>query len=500
MQLKNTKSKTIIFSVIISMLTIILFVTLFNNLGANAIADWDEARHGINAYEMLKNNNWIVSTYMYETDLWNLKPPFSYYLIALSFQLFGFNTFALRLYSVFSIIILYIVISYVLYKVSGKVTVCVFAILFLSFGDFFFGHCGRTGDADALFLLLSAISMLSLSFCNKHHWALYIFGLSASTAFLSKSFHAAPILLIGLCFLLFSKTYKNIKIVEYLITLATIILPIAIWALFRYFADGMAFLGSMFGVDVTQRMNNGVSQGGSYFTFIKYLLSYRSTQCILCIIVVCYIFTAILKKSFSFELNPIHKTMLLSIIINLIFFSLTRTVETWYYYPTFLYLIVFASGMVTKTFNTIKENNIRKGVMALTCIIGSALLIFTSYQIYTNLRQTFSIRKTNAQDTIIEFCQKYPKYKGYNCYFIKSKSEDPYPLDIKEGVWEQCDVLCAELSGDYKCVNGGIKAYSKDTKAIIFIENNITPKYKSNLSHDVKYELKDYHVYTHRQP
>lgn len=63
------KISNVLFIVIFAFLTIILCFVLFNNLGNNAIADWDEARHGINAYEMVKSNDWIVSSYQYEPDL-----------------------------------------------------------------------------------------------------------------------------------------------------------------------------------------------------------------------------------------------------------------------------------------------------------------------------------------------------------------------------------------------------------------------------------------------
>lgn len=142
-------------NIVLIVFSIVSFITLlfilFHNLGKNAIADWDEARHGINAYEMLKSNNWIISTYQYEPDLWNLKPPFSYYLIALSYQLFGFSSFSLRIYSVVSIILVYVVSLVLLYKFSNKLSLIFFSITFVSFTDFFIGHCGRTGDADALF-------------------------------------------------------------------------------------------------------------------------------------------------------------------------------------------------------------------------------------------------------------------------------------------------------------------------------------------------------------
>ena len=130
-RLLNFQNVALIVFSTISFITL-LFI-LFHNLGNNAIADWDEARHGINAYEMLRSNNWIISTYQYEPDLWNLKPPFSYYLIALSYQLFGFSAFSLRIYSVISLILVFIISIFLLYRFSNKISIIVFDVTFLGY-------------------------------------------------------------------------------------------------------------------------------------------------------------------------------------------------------------------------------------------------------------------------------------------------------------------------------------------------------------------------------
>lgn len=52
---------------------------LFTNLGETGISDCDEARHGINAYEMMQSGDYVVTTYRGEPDYWNLKPPLTDY-------------------------------------------------------------------------------------------------------------------------------------------------------------------------------------------------------------------------------------------------------------------------------------------------------------------------------------------------------------------------------------------------------------------------------------
>ena len=48
-------------------------------------------RHGVNAYEMIQNGDYIQHTYNYQVDDWNLKPSISYWGIVLGFRLFGYS-------------------------------------------------------------------------------------------------------------------------------------------------------------------------------------------------------------------------------------------------------------------------------------------------------------------------------------------------------------------------------------------------------------------------
>ena len=64
---------------LIVVLALIFFYISFRNLDVAAVANSDEARHGVSAYEMLQTGNWIENTFNYEKDLWNLKPPLSFW-------------------------------------------------------------------------------------------------------------------------------------------------------------------------------------------------------------------------------------------------------------------------------------------------------------------------------------------------------------------------------------------------------------------------------------
>ena len=88
--------KKIIPMLFICFLWALVFFTMFFKLGNGAVCQADEATHGVNAYEMAQNDEWLVNTYKYDTDYFNSKPPLSLWMIMISYKLFGYTPFALR--------------------------------------------------------------------------------------------------------------------------------------------------------------------------------------------------------------------------------------------------------------------------------------------------------------------------------------------------------------------------------------------------------------------
>ena len=169
----------------------------FLRLDVGYVASWDEARHGISAYEMIQNKNYIVNTFNYDVDYWNLKPPFSFYGIILGFKLFGYSVLGLRFYSALSYFLICIFCTLFVKKHHGKIS------SLLTFGFLCCNHMmlethgARAGDADALYQLFFTIAMLAMMEIPEKHSKSYICGACFSLAFLAKSYHAGIILVIG---------------------------------------------------------------------------------------------------------------------------------------------------------------------------------------------------------------------------------------------------------------------------------------------------------------
>ena len=167
---RNLRKADVAFFAIFTLLLAALVYLFFGHLGDRAIESYDEARHGVNAYEMIRNNDYLVQTYQGQTDDWNLKPPLSFWLIALAYRLFGYNAFALRFFSALSGLLTALAVALWSWKRCGRwstvLTLCVFAANQVLFGL----HFARYGDADAEYQLFFTLAVLSALSCWSMIW------------------------------------------------------------------------------------------------------------------------------------------------------------------------------------------------------------------------------------------------------------------------------------------------------------------------------------------
>ena len=134
--MKNPRTKRILLACGLAAGILFLALLCFYHLDYGELMDWDEARHGVSAYEMLQTGEPIVTTYAYSPDYWNLKPPLSEWLIALGYKLFGYNAYGLRIFSGVSMFLSALLCAAFLWKRYGK-TEAVFSLFaFASWGIF----------------------------------------------------------------------------------------------------------------------------------------------------------------------------------------------------------------------------------------------------------------------------------------------------------------------------------------------------------------------------
>ena len=177
-------------AVAVFMLLAALF--LFGDLAPDPIALWDESRNIINALEMRRTGLSLVTTFQFEPDLWNTKPPLLIWLMAGSVALFGPTETALRLPSAVAALATLLVVIAWTRRATGSLPAALgaAAILVLSPG-FFAVHGARTADYDALlvFCTTTYLALLYFEILKRRPSAklLAAAGLAVAAAVMTKS-------------------------------------------------------------------------------------------------------------------------------------------------------------------------------------------------------------------------------------------------------------------------------------------------------------------------
>ena len=284
---------------IFQLLCVCLFAWLaflcFYKLDVKYVDPWDEARHGVNAYEMLKQGSLVKSTYLYQTDYYNLKPPLSMWSIMLSMVLFGKSVWTLRLASVICYLCLALCVVCFARKRYGRLPALFSLALLCANTTPFIAHMVRAGDADSLYVMLFSLAMICMLQIRDDHRKLYWCGFLFALAFLTKSFHAGLIAVIGGLYLLLTGLFKKIRLKEYILFILSFGAPLGLWVIARLCTDGTAFLKEMWLTDVLGRSQSGFGSNEAGFSYyFSYYLGNMSGKVPVYRIVLCLLLVSCL--------------------------------------------------------------------------------------------------------------------------------------------------------------------------------------------------------------
>ena len=503
---------------VFQILCVILFAWLtflcFYKLDVKYVDPWDEARHGVNAYEMLKQGNLIESTYRYETDYYNLKPPLSMWSIMLSMLIFGKSVFSLRFASVLFYLILALAVVCFARRRYGK-TAALFSLMLLAANTTpFIAHMVRAGDADSLYVLLFSLAMLCMLQIRENHQKLYWCGFFFALAFLTKSFHAGVIVAIGGLYLLLTGELKRIKVREYLKFFASFVIPLGLWVFGRICVDGTAFLKEMWLTDVLGRSQSGFGSNEAGFSYyFSYFIGnmtksvpvYRVALIILVIAGVILLLSKIMNVKTKQNL-PLPQAvcqclfhrdvigMSLWILVPTLAFSLVRTKLLWYQYPSVTALLI-VTGIVTGIVCEKKQIPLlfRLGI-GLATVVTACHFSYSLFQTFESYGKD-GYMTNDFQLLIQDVAAVQDSGDFYTAVYRALPTDDPnHPIDSK---WAQQDVFVAEAYGEYHCDDGGFEgmifnSVSRDlapVSDILFTTTQLYDFYMSNMENDVNIQV-----------
>lgn len=453
----------------------------FLRLDTGYVASWDEARHGISAYEMLQNKNWIVNTFNYDVDYWNLKPPLSFYGIMMGFGIFGYSVMGLRFYSALSYFLICIFCGLFVKKHHCKLS-SLLCMAFLCCNYMMLdNHGARAGDADALYQLFFTIAMLAMMEIPKNYSRSYLCGICFSLAFLTKSYHAGIILLIGGLYMILTGTIKKFKIKEWIFFVLSMAVPAGIWGIARFTQDGMTFFLTMLSEDVLSR-SAVASEGHSgpfYYYFQEYFLDGGMIYGILLLVMIAAgIYQLFWKKE---SLKP-YTGYLLWLFVPLMAFSAVSTKLNWYNYPIFVPLCMLAAVALGKYLESV---NAKAVLQKLALTVTFMAVVFYGYR--TLNAAVLSVHGDSLQTFIADSVDREDEIAGANA-FIQVRQE------IEDGsIWNANNIFVAEIEGDYQCRPYGVSGYLDcKEKKVLYISREDYTNMKDLLTGEILFETEDY--------
>lgn len=470
----------------------------FRCLGVQYVDSWDEARHGVNAYEMIQNGNYIQHTYNYQVDDWNLKPSISYWGILLGFRLFGYSVVGLRFSSALAYLLTGIGCALFAKRYSKEASILVLGF-FCANTLPLSAHLARSGDADSLYLMFFTFAMLSMFRIRENKRKLYVCGLMFSLAFLTKSWHAGMIAAVGGLYLLISRELFCLKLKEWGGFLLSVFAPLIFWFGWRFTQDGFTFLAQMVEVDLLARTGGRDFEGHAFPFSFYYETVFANEACIYrWLLLICIVGAAISlyvmwkKKDWNRQTLEDAAGFLLWFFVPFLGFSLIRTKLIWYCYPCIVPLFLAAAIFLGKLLRipaeamepAVLQNQDIAGrwksalsgaaawLIAVACVILVAFYMRDTY-----LKVIRGAQGDGFQLFIQNSVERDSAYAGRRAY-VQVPTENPEDI----GTWDQNMLFLAEISGDFHCIDGGVEGFlAEEQPAVLYIDQERYQEYAKEL-------------------
>lgn len=321
--------------VLISFLLFLSWLVFFKGLGRYSLRLWDEGRNAVNALEMLKNGNFLVTSYNSEPDMWNTKPPLLIWIMSLSFKIWGENELAVRMPSAISASIVVFVLYFWL-KVFFKNSLVGFlaSLIILSSMGFPDWHIGRTGDYDALLTLLVFLASIYFFRYTEFGWKrkdIFYSCLFFGLAILTKG--VAGILVVPgiVIYLLISRNLiKIIKDVNFWKSFLVLVLLVGLYYGAReMFSNG--YLAAVWKNEIMRSVNLADTGENSFWYYWKFFKEFRFQK---------WIYFAVISLLSIFLTNDkkIKKLVIFYYVIGVsYFFIISTSVSKYLWYDAQLY-------------------------------------------------------------------------------------------------------------------------------------------------------------------
>jgi 4-amino-4-deoxy-L-arabinose transferase-like glycosyltransferase len=353
LQIQFNKSNVIGIIVFIAL----VYFPLFLHLDSLPIRIWDESRLAVNAYEMDKDSDFLVTHYLGRPDMWNTKPPLVIWLQVFFIKLFGIGELAIRLPSAFAgfltcIAILFFSIKYLKNYWFGTIAIL---ILITSFG-YINLHVTRTGDYDAVLTLFTTGFCFSyfLFIQNNSIKYLHLFFIFVTLAVLTKSVQGLLFMPALLIYTLLVRKFMFLIRARWLwIDLALCIIVIAGYYLLREFHNP-GYLKAVWENDLWGRyVRQSDPTKGDFWFYCRNFVEHQYPLWI-------WLIPTGILLGFVLQDERIRKLLLFCSLIGIIYLLITSLSDgklEWYIAPMYPLLAIIGAVPIYWVFTTMKNSS-----------------------------------------------------------------------------------------------------------------------------------------------
>jgi 4-amino-4-deoxy-L-arabinose transferase-like glycosyltransferase len=422
------------------LIALLISIPIFGNLNVWPIRIWDESRLVVNAYQMMQDNDWIVTHYWDNSpDMWNTKPPLLIWCQVLCMKIMGIGELAIRSPSAIAafltcISLLILSVRYLKDFMFGFIAVIV---LITSLG-YINIHATRTGDYDSLLTWFSTVSAFSFFayFENRDVKYLYFFFLGLTFGVLTKG---VTVLMFVPAFVIYAFWQKQLLNLFrnkhfYLGALLFLFIAFGYYFLREYYNPGYMKAVSENELGGRYLNNLQVDHKSSFWFYYNYMLDEHLTAWYL--LVPCGLLIGIFSEN-----KKIQKLTVFSGIVIVTFFLIISAAQTkfnWYDCPLFPFIAIIVAIFIHFIFNSFENVAIKSNLPALKYPVVPYVFLFlvfiNPYQAVINKTYYSKEHPYNVEMYEISYFLRSAisnPQKVDNCYLLMDDSKDQLFLYLK---------------------------------------------------------------------
>jgi 4-amino-4-deoxy-L-arabinose transferase-like glycosyltransferase len=339
----------------------------FFALETTHLRDFDEARYGVAASEMLHSHSPLVTTYAGATEYWNLKPPLGYWLLESSYVVFGETLFALRAPAAISGLLLVALTILFTKRVAGAGVGLLAGLILATCFGFLGHHAVRSGDLDApLALILFPILFVAPRLAAER-WAQLALGLILGLAFLLKSFAILPYVAATGIYCVATRGLSSWRLWVLPVSIAALIA--ITWAVARTVAeDSGVFVHRMVVEDLLQRSTSEVDApgGSSLWDYAGCLFDRMAPWPLVIAAGWVLAVRGARQKWVAAHLLLVWCFALIPVLL----FTIVRTHHNWYIVPTYPAWAILGAIYLTDLYKRTQSSEVGRLVLAGIAVIG----------------------------------------------------------------------------------------------------------------------------------